>query len=436
LSFVRDSLGILAQWPGLLALGMIVQIILARWLGPAGRGAYALALLWSNTLAVICSLGFEQANVYHVASGRHSVRQAISNSLYGALLAGLLAAAVSVPLIAWHPPFLRGADRLLLAAGTGVVPVHVFWLLLFRILQGQQRNILAHSMYLIHVSLSVVGCLILVVWAGMGPLGAIVVRGTSGAGVGLVLLLILRRHLSPEALVPSFRALRDNLLYGVRQMPAALTDLLNQRISFYIIAAFAAGTAALGYYAQGIALTERISILAAIAGTVLFPHVSKYGSSSAEFTARLTRCSLLVMAGAGVAVACLLHPLILVLFGRAYLPAVVPTLVFLPGVVVRGGTRVLLHFHLGVGRPGTNSVIRVGALAVNVLLCLILIPKLALIGASVAFVAGALVELGMFAWSFRRITGIGLRQTLVPTPDDVRFMFTRLVSVIQSRLRR
>ena len=87
MSFVRDSLGILAQWPGLLALGMIVQIILARWLGPAGRGAYALALLWSNTLAVICSLGFEQANVYHVASGRHSVKQAMSNSLCGAILA-------------------------------------------------------------------------------------------------------------------------------------------------------------------------------------------------------------------------------------------------------------------------------------------------------------------------------------------------------------
>lgn len=53
----------------LTGLGFVSGILVARWLGPAGRGQLAAAMLWPGVIAILTSLGLQHAFVYAVGVG-------------------------------------------------------------------------------------------------------------------------------------------------------------------------------------------------------------------------------------------------------------------------------------------------------------------------------------------------------------------------------
>ena len=71
-------------------LGIIIMIILARALGPTGKGIYTLIILISTVMLRLGTLGIEAANVYFTGSKKYEVRDIVSNSLIDALLLGLI----------------------------------------------------------------------------------------------------------------------------------------------------------------------------------------------------------------------------------------------------------------------------------------------------------------------------------------------------------
>ena len=70
----------------------------------------------------------------------------------------------------------------------------------------------------------------------------------------------------------------------------------------------------------------------------------------------------------------------------AFGPSFAPLLVLLPGVVALSGSNVVGSYLRGIGRPGITSSISLIALAVNLVLNLVLIPRYGIIGASAASV--------------------------------------------------
>ena len=68
------------------ALGFITSIILARILGPTGKGIYALIILIPALMLKLGSLGIEAANVYFTGSKRYKIKDIVSNSLLSSIL--------------------------------------------------------------------------------------------------------------------------------------------------------------------------------------------------------------------------------------------------------------------------------------------------------------------------------------------------------------
>lgn len=50
-------------------LGLVSGVLLARWLGPTGRGQLAAAMLWPGVIGILISLGLQHAFVYAVGAG-------------------------------------------------------------------------------------------------------------------------------------------------------------------------------------------------------------------------------------------------------------------------------------------------------------------------------------------------------------------------------
>ena len=66
-----------------------VQSCLAWFLGPAGRGSFAVCLLFAVLLNVVFAVGCDAAAVYFVASKRFSISQGV---VYSVLFAGISSA--------------------------------------------------------------------------------------------------------------------------------------------------------------------------------------------------------------------------------------------------------------------------------------------------------------------------------------------------------
>ena len=74
----------------LILIGILVSILLARVLGPTGRGIFALILIVPETVIKIGSFGIESATVFLIAEKKYPTRLVVSNSCMLTLLSCLI----------------------------------------------------------------------------------------------------------------------------------------------------------------------------------------------------------------------------------------------------------------------------------------------------------------------------------------------------------
>ena len=105
-----------------LLIGIASSMILARALGPAGRGEYALIVLIPALFQFIGGFGLEPSVTYLVAKRRHEARAIALTLLVGSLGLGLLLIGVYA-LVAAVPAYLRYLQA-------GAVDPSLVWILI------------------------------------------------------------------------------------------------------------------------------------------------------------------------------------------------------------------------------------------------------------------------------------------------------------------
>jgi O-antigen/teichoic acid export membrane protein len=109
------------------------------------------------------------------------------------------------------------------------------------------------------------------------------------------------------------------------------------------------------------------------------------------------------------------------LYGEPFRPSIAALLWLLPGVVLFTIANVLAAYIAGIGKPHLNLWVSGISLVITIALDLILIPKLNIVGASIASTVSYSVSAVMLIMFFVRETGVSLRQVLVPTSEDLNF---------------
>ena len=85
----------------IIMLGFINSILLSRWLGPAGRGEIAAAMLWPNMLMYLSSFGLFSATVYFVTLPESRPQAIFANDLALACLQSVVAIAIGYTALPW-----------------------------------------------------------------------------------------------------------------------------------------------------------------------------------------------------------------------------------------------------------------------------------------------------------------------------------------------
>jgi len=401
-----------------MAASLGIQSALAWLLGPAGRGSYAVCILFAMMLGVVFALSVDRAGQYLVASGRAQVVDGVLVTLSVGLAGSALGVAAGYVLIHSGAEFFTKATALSFKLSLILVPLNVLSESLIFLLMGIRRFAWMSRIAVIRVITHLAATLVLVWGLDLGVNGALVALMVGNAVSIAVGLGFLRSQygLAPRRLRGrDFTAL---LSFGVRYWIANLGSQMNFRIGTVVLAWFVT-TPEIGIFAAAASLVSRILLIPDAIEAALLPRVARDPRGRTELVAQVARLSLIVC---GVLLAVLVivsRPLVALLFSRDFLPAVPLIWMIAVGMLVHAGSKVLVAYFMGINRPAVCSWAVVSAVLANFGALMILLPAIGLPGAAWAMSIGYLVRTIVLVLSFRAVTRRGFRETWLPRRADI-----------------
>lgn len=404
-----------------LLIGVAGSVILARALGPSGRGEYALIILIPAILQITGNLGLDAAVTYLVAK-RQSQARSIALSIAAASAALGLVLLAGYALLAELPTYNRflevaGVDPYLVWILVALLPFTLASSCLIHAILGLERYRAFNLASLLGPLSNLALLLVLVVALRLGVLGAVLAAGGSSlVGLAGATVILLSATVGPTK--PAHGLMRETLSYGARVHVGSVSWFLHWRADMFLVS-YLAGPAALGYYAAAVGLTEKLYVLPSTVGTVLLPRVAgSKGEETRSVTPVACRHTLWLTFGFAVLLAVFAWPIVYLLFGAAFLPSVRPLWLLLPGMIALGAGRVLSADLNGRGLPGAVAGVNTTSAILNVVLNLWWIPIWGTSGAAAATSISYAVAALLLGHRYTRAAGVRWSELLLYTRSD------------------
>jgi O-antigen/teichoic acid export membrane protein len=345
----------------ILVLNVVGTIIVARALGPSGRGEVAVAFSFTLLLIQFGSLGLQSANAYFAAREPAHISRILANTLWTVLGVGLLLILAGLGLYAVFPGLLRGLDALEIAVVLVGIPAALSNQLFQSILLAEGRMVAYNGIELAMNVAMVVALAVGLLALGFGVLGAIAILVSANLTASLAFLALLRHH-RPRLRSLDVRLLGSMLRYGTRIYLAALLAYLVGRVNLLLVNSYL-GSAAAGQFSIAVALAEGLHLLPTVVALNLFPRIAS-GDASAD-TGAVFRSLTLVYGLLCILTIPLAGSAIELLYGQDFSQAVTIYYWLLPGIFAYGMVSVLSYHFAGRGFPLEALLIWFVGVAVN-----------------------------------------------------------------------
>jgi len=389
-----------------LGLALVSSILLARLLGPEGRGLFALVLLLPELARTFGLLGIEQANAVYAGLQPDGRRALVWHSAALATIVGGALAITTMCYVAFGAPGLPELARgpmVLYAIALSTVPVGLaveYWR---SIMRGMNRIL---TLNLVEMGAKLISLLILVmflVWLDLGVLGAVLTDLILNFGT-LALVLALLRHMGILG-KPSvdWSLAKRTARFAFPAYCAVVLLYLNYRVDQFIIAILLP-TEQLGFYVIAVALGEQLWILTGAVANALLPHLTNSKDRDPALCAIIAR-HVLVWTGAGCCLVFFLADILIrITYSSAFAEAVAPLRWLLPGIFMGSAGKVLVAELLA--REKVRCIVWMAAITaiVNVTGSLVLIPYMGISGAALASTLSYTLLSFMMAWFYLRET--------------------------------
>lgn len=402
----------------LVLTAFVTSPILARALGPSGRGEVAAVFAvvgvapWISELGMTAFLGRESARNTH----RRGVL--LGSTMPITLAASVTGVALAVPLA--HL-FGRGRKEVtdFIEIGLFLLPLAVFAQTLYGIAVGDQR----WGLIMFTRILSAGGSAIAIV--ALNFLGALTVETAaatyiiSGILGNLPLLVELRGSLPWRFVRP---IARTGLAFGVRSWLSTIANTGNLQLDQVLMAGLVSSRQ-LGLYALAVTLSRASSSLVAATANALFPRVA---AGDSQLAARACRITLLFVIVLGLAIAAVSPLMVPVVFGGAFAD-MIPMLVILLGAsVFYVPGQVLGAALIAGGNPTGTARGQLVGLAITVPALIVVVPFAGGIGAAWVSLASYAATFVIILIAAGQAFALPHRTLLLVTASDLRWMWARM----------
>jgi len=432
--FAKRSMGTLLASGMRFGVELAHSILIARFLGPEGKGIYSLAVLVPSLLTTLGNLGISPATTYLLGRGRHKANYIFSTLTGLSLVISVVGLGVGCTLVlSAGTSFLRGVPVEYSLIALLVFPFRLLLRYSRSVQLGLQRFGRYNMLVILRPILLLVLTVLIVVVLRMGTLGALAATVAAGLCGAIVSFQQAKRQSEPVEWIWNKQYAREALVYGVKAHIGNVAGYLNYRIDIFLVGALA-NPLSVGYYSIAVAIAERLWLISQAASTVLFPRVAAEQDEKRlrDFTPLVVRNTLLMSMLSACILLLLSRWLLTFLYSDAFLKSVRPLQLLLPGIIALSGARVLANDIAGRGFPQLNSYVGAMGVAVNVGLNLLWIPRWGIAGAALASTVSYTAILIMRTWLYCRISGNSAWKTLVVRRED----FGLYVRLAKSLLRK
>ena len=404
----------------LLGLALVSSLVMARWLGPEGRGMFAVVMLLPQLATTLGLFGFDQANAVYAGLQPHGQRALVWQSVMIAGVAGCLFVFAGVFYLRIGAPglhaSLRGAYWLYIVA-LACVPANLlssYWL---AILRGMNRILLLNMLEVAVKIVSMILVLVLIVVLGAGVAGAV----WADAIMVACMILVLAAFLWESGVLgrPSldWQTLKRTSRFALPVYGAGVMTFLNYRIDQFIIAILLPPEQ-LAFYVIAVEIAERIWIIPGAVGMALLPHLTNSRERDPALAAVVARHTilwtgagcLLFFAVAGVAVS--------FLYGAAFDAVATPLRWLLPGIFTLTVGKVLVAELAAREKIRFTLWLSLIAAFLNAAANFVLIPRMGLAGAGLSSTLTYSLVSFVIVWYYVWETGVPWR-ALIPRRSDL-----------------
>lgn len=400
-----------------LGAGFVTNWIVARHLGPEGKGLLSFLAYTLFVATTLGGLGLQTAAIHHLGKRRFAEGTISSVQVALGLAAGLVTA-LAVQLLLPHlqgrmdlTPDLRGA--LLPVIVLAVVGLNLSGLLLGR---GDIQTL--NWIQALTPTVWTAGAILFIAFWKEGAVAAGFVWVSAQVFTPAILLLWVALRVRPTRQGFADCA-RGSLRFGMEAYLANLVWTLVLRIDGFMLGAIA-GAASMGIYSIAVLLGEMLWYLPRSLTFALNPRIAQATRKDAvALTLRSSRSAFAITLAGSVVVILVARPLLPFVFGDAFRAAYLPLVCLLPGIVANAiASPLSLFLTQQAGRPRDNAWISGIALAINIGLNLIWIPRFGPTGAALASsVAYSFVAI-LTSLRVRREEGFSWRGLLLPGRED------------------
>jgi O-antigen/teichoic acid export membrane protein len=406
LKFIRDLFITFSTQITVVALGFGTVILISRVLGPEGQGAYSLIILIPTLIAMVGNLGIGIANAYFGGKKTYKLPDIAANSIIAAVGFGIiLAAGFLVYYFVFKPPFLSDVKSEAVVISTLALPFILLIMYFGYIFLGQNKIKEYNMLGLVQGGTILLLTLLLLLVIQKDVLSP-VIAWMGGIILAAALSIWLLLRMTGIGRQFNLSLFKQSVKFGGQGYLGNVMQFLNYRLDMLLVAILMS-LEFVGYYSVAVPLAEALWYFSSAVGIIIFARTITLSPEEAnKSTPRICRNTLFLTLLAAIILLLLARYIIIIFFGAAFLPALRPLQILLPGVVALSITKVLGNEISGRGKPIINTYIAGTSLAINIPLNLLLIPKIGISGAALAstisYIASAVLCMSIFV----KISGV------------------------------
>lgn len=426
MSFLKKSFSVFGTRVLMFVLGMFGSIIVTRMLGPANRGMLEILNTVPFLLVNVGSLGIGNANLYFVGKKKYPLEDIIGNSFGVVIVLGsfLFSCAMLLRYLTIDSLF-NGVPLLLSVLSFLLIPFLLFQKLIQYAILGMQEIYTRNKIVIFEGTAYFVIVVFLVVFLKWSLFGVIVGTLITYFLVAMLCFVIVRKKTKLKIKLDIDMTIKG-IKFGI--IPFLVLVVMNMifKSDIFLIKYFLTDNE-LGYYALSVSLGEKIWMLPEAIGLTLFASVAaKKQSDSAGRTPKVCRVSLCVSIIAGMFLYICIPFLLPLLYGDKFIPSILSFKILLPGISFITIYLILNGDLAGRGKAIYTLYVFSCGLILNIVLNILMIPKLGINGAAVSSTIAYSASSLVLAFVYSRKYSVQMRDLLIIKMDDITEMRDRI----------
>lgn len=390
--------------------------MLARLLGPEGKGTLTALFIVPNIVVSMADLGIRQSSAYFIGRKIYKVQDVISSSMLLWILTSILS--VIIVLLYYTSSLTTDYNLSLIFIGLAIIPVKILVSYFNGIIQGQLKIGNINVKVLLSFLVNLLGVILLVGIFNLGVVGAALVSLFVALSSLFYFLTVVRktakiniRYIKP---IP-----QEMFKKGITFAVSLFILQLNYKIDIIILENMVS-VAEVGVYSIGAHLAELIWQLPAAISVVLF---AKSANSKSDLEASLRSARLLRLSLAALFIVILIFGIVsnyfvTFIYGVEFQDAANVINILLPGVLMIVISKILHPSLAARGYPLYGLAVFIVPLIINIILNYILIPIYGINGAAIASTISYTIGGITYGIVYSRKENIKLRDLLFIKKED------------------